>query len=105
VPNGFVSATGLDRLRHLPRYLEAIAVRVRKLVDNPGRDRQLMNEFDTARQAYEQAGGTLPIAPDADPSLVRVRWMLEELRVGLFAQELRTAETVSVQRVQKALAG
>ncbi|UOQ88473.1 ATP-dependent RNA helicase HrpA [Agromyces endophyticus] len=105
VPNGFVSATGLERLRHLPRYLEAIAVRVRKLVDNPGRDRQLMNEFDVARQAYEKAGGTLPIAPDADPSLVRVRWMLEELRVGLFAQELRTAETVSVQRVQKALAG
>lgn len=105
VPNGFVSATGLERLRHLPRYLEAITARVRKLVDNPGRDRQLMNEFDVARSAYEKAGGTLPIDAEADPVLVRVRWMLEELRVGLFAQELRTAETVSVQRVQKALAG
>ena len=49
--------------------------------------------------------GVLPIDPEADPTLVRVRWMLEELRVGLFAQELRTAETVSVQRIRKALAG
>lgn len=104
VPAGFVSTTGLDRLRHLPRYLEAIAVRVRKLVDNPGRDRQAMNQLEPAVAAFEAAGGRIPIDPEADPRLVRVRWMLEELRVGLFAQELRTAETVSPQRVAKALA-
>ncbi|MBM7505466.1 ATP-dependent RNA helicase HrpA [Agromyces aurantiacus] len=104
VPSGFVSATGLERLRHLPRYVEAITVRVRRMQDNPGRDRQLVTEFDQARAAYEKAGGTIPIDPEADPALVRVRWMLEELRVGLFAQELRTAETVSVKRVVKALA-
>jgi len=103
VPPGFVSTTGLERLRHLPRYLEAITVRVRRMQENPGRDRQLLTEFEQARTAYEKAGGTFPIDPEADPRLVRVRWMLEELRVGLFAQELRTAETVSVKRIAKAL--
>jgi len=105
VPAGFVSATGLERLRHLPRYLEAIVVRVRKLVENPGRDRQAMNQLEPSIAAFEAAGGRIPIDPEAPPHLVRVRWMLEELRVGLFAQELRTAETVSPQRIAKALAG
>jgi ATP-dependent helicase HrpA len=105
VPAGFVSATGLERLRHLPRYLEAITIRVRKLVENPGRDRQAMNQLEPTITAFEAAGGRIPIDPEAPVHLVRVRWMLEELRVGLFAQELRTAETVSPQRIAKALAG
>jgi ATP-dependent helicase HrpA len=105
VPSGFVSATGLDRLRHLPRYLEAITLRVRKLVENPGRDRQAMNQLEASIAAFERAGGTIPIDPEAPERLVRVRWMLEELRVSLFAQELRTAEAVSPQRIAKALAG
>jgi ATP-dependent helicase HrpA len=105
VPAGFVSATGLERLRHLPRYLEAISIRVRKLVENPGRDRQAMNQLEPTMTAFEAAGGRIPIDPEAPAPLVRVRWMLEELRVGLFAQELRTAETVSPQRIAKALAG
>ncbi|MFF2372603.1 ATP-dependent RNA helicase HrpA [Agromyces sp. NPDC058110] len=105
VPAGFVSATGLERLRHLPRYLDAINARVAKLVENPGRDRQAMNQFTPAFDAFEAAGGRMPIDPEAPERLVRVRWMLEELRVSLFAQELRTAETVSPQRIAKALAG
>ena len=104
VPGGFVSATGLERLRHLPRYLEGIALRVRKLVDNPGRDRQSMNQLEGSIAAFEAAGGRIPIDVEAPERLIRVRWMLEELRVGLFAQELRTAETVSPQRIAKALA-
>ena len=104
VPAGFVSATGLERLRHLPRYLEGIALRVRKLVENPGRDRQSMNQLEGSVAAFEAAGGRIPIDTEAPERLIRVRWMLEELRVGLFAQELRTAETVSPQRIAKALA-
>jgi ATP-dependent helicase HrpA len=105
VPAGFVSTTGLERLRHMPRYLEAITIRIRKLVENPGRDRQAMNQLEPTITAFEAAGGRIPIDPEAPAHLVRVRWMLEELRVGLFAQELRTAETVSPQRIAKALAG
>lgn len=104
VPAGFVSATGLERLRHLPRYLEGITLRVRKLVENPGRDRQSMNQVEGSVVAFEAAGGRIPIDTEAPERLIRVRWMLEELRVGLFAQELRTAETVSPQRIAKALA-
>jgi ATP-dependent RNA helicase HrpA len=104
VPAGFVSATGLERLRHLPRYLEAIVLRVRKLVENPGRDRQALTQLEPSIAAFEAAGGRIPIDPEAPERLVRVRWMLEELRVGLFAQELRTAETVSPQRIARALA-
>ncbi|WP_350349365.1 ATP-dependent RNA helicase HrpA [Agromyces sp. G08B096] len=105
VPSGFVSATGLERLRHLPRYLEGITLRVRKLQADPGRDRRFMTEFEGALSSYTKAGGTVPIPPDADDRLVRARWMLEELRIGLFAQELRAAEPVSPQRIAKALAG
>ncbi len=105
VPAGFVSATGIERLRHLPRYLDAMNLRVRKLVENPGRDRQAMNQLEPSIAAFEAAGGRIPIDPESPPQLVRVRWMLEELRVSLFAQELRTAEPVSPQRIAKALAG
>ncbi len=105
VHGGFVSATGIERLRHLPRYLDAMNLRVRKLVENPGRDRQAMNQLESSIAAFEAAGGRIPIDPESPPQLVRVRWMLEELRVSLFAQELRTAEPVSPQRIAKALAG
>jgi ATP-dependent helicase HrpA len=100
---GFVSATGLARLQHLPRYLEGAKVRLEALPDNPGRDRAWMTEFERAAAAFTEAGGAIPLAPDAPAHLVRARWLLEELRVGLFAQRLGTAEQVSVQRIQKAL--
>jgi ATP-dependent helicase HrpA len=102
---GFVSATGLPQLRHLPRYLGGISARIPKLVDNPGRDRVWMNEVQAATARYTDAGGTLPLTMPAPPSLVRARWMLEELRISLFAQELKAAESVSLQRIQKVLAG
>ncbi|WP_345751106.1 ATP-dependent RNA helicase HrpA [Microbacterium rhizophilus] len=100
---GFVSATGLARLQHLPRYLEGARLRLEVLPDNPGRDRAWMTELERATAAYTEAGGTIPLPQDAPAHLARARWLLEELRVGLFAQRLGTAEQVSVQRVQKAL--
>ena len=105
VHNGFVRETGLDRLRHLPRYLAGIKIRLAQLPDHPGRDRAWMTEFERARRAFDDAGGEIPLPPRAGERIVRARWLLEELRVGLFAQRLGTAETVSVQRVAKSLAG
>ncbi|GGO58792.1 ATP-dependent helicase [Microbacterium nanhaiense] len=101
---GFVRETGLARLRHLPRYLEGARIRATQLADAAGRDRAWMTEFEKAAKLFSDAGGTIPLDERADDTIVRVRWMLEELRVGLFAQRLGTAETVSVQRIQKALA-
>ncbi|MGO1954694.1 ATP-dependent RNA helicase HrpA [Microbacterium sp.] len=105
LPKGFVLATGLDRLRHLPRYLEGILVRLETLPDHPGRDRQWMTEYEKARAAYDEAGGEIPLDAGSPEHIERARWMLEELRVSLFAQRLGTAETISVQRIQKALRG
>jgi ATP-dependent helicase HrpA len=102
---GFVSATGLTRLQHLPRYLEGARLRLEALPDNPGRDRAWMTELERASAAFAEAGGRIPLPSDAPAHLVRARWMLEELRVGLFAQRLGTAEPVSVQRLQKLLRG
>ncbi|BDZ44743.1 hypothetical protein GCM10025866_06520 [Naasia aerilata] len=101
---GFVSATGLEQLRRVPVYLAGIAFRVGKLAENPGRDRVWQNEVQTATERYVSAGGTLPLPADADPRLARVRWMLEELRLSLFAQQLGAAGPVSLQRIARALA-
>jgi ATP-dependent helicase HrpA len=101
---GFISATGLERLRRLPVYLDGIAHRVVKLAENPSRDRVWMAEVQQATARYVSAGGELPLTPGAPPALVRARWMLEELRLSLFAQHLGTSEPVSLQRITKALA-
>lgn len=100
---GFVSHTGLDRLERVVVYLQAIQLRMKSLSENPGRDRAWQNDIDRALELFRDAGGEMPLAPDAPEHLQRARWLIEELRVSLFAQQLRTAEPVSLQRVQKAL--
>jgi ATP-dependent helicase HrpA len=84
-------------------YLAAIVHRIGKLGDNLGRDRVWMTEVQTATARYELAGGSLPLAPDSAAPLVRARWLLEELRLSLFAQHLGTSEPVSLQRIVRAL--
>jgi ATP-dependent helicase HrpA len=103
VYNGFIAATGLERLRRIPVYLDGLSYRVGKLAENSSRDRAWMSEVQLATQRYVAAGGTLPLAVGAEPRIARVRWMLEELRLSLFAQQLPTAEPVSLQRITKAL--
>ena len=100
---GFISRTGAAQLRHLPRYLRAIVARLEKLPTAVAQDRVAQNEALAATAKYIAARGTLPLTPDASTTLIRVRWLLEEFRVSLFAQHLRTAEPVSIQRIQKAL--
>lgn len=102
---GFVSATGIERLRHLPRYLGAITERFGKIGENVGRDRVWLNEVQAAQELYRSAGGVVPLPAHAPENLARARWMIEELRVSFFAQGLGTAESVSLQRIRKVLAG
>jgi ATP-dependent helicase HrpA len=102
---GFVSATGTTRLRRIPVYLAALAHRITRLADNLGRDRVWLAEVQQATERYVSAGGDLPLQPNAPEHLRHARWMLEELRVGLFAQHLPTAEPVSLQRITKVLGG
>ncbi|PVE90941.1 ATP-dependent RNA helicase HrpA [Microbacterium sp. TPD7012] len=102
---GFVSAAGVERLAHFPRYLEGMLDRLKTLTNEPGKDRARMTEFERMAKAFEDAGGTTPLAADAAPALIEVRWLLEEYRISVFAQRLGTAQAVSPQRIMKALAG
>jgi ATP-dependent helicase HrpA len=100
---GFLRITGMTQLRRVPVYLAGITHRVGKLADAPGRDRVWLTEVEQATALYRDAGGTLPLTATTAAALVPVRWMLEELRLSLFAQQLGTAGTVSIQRIRKAL--
>ncbi len=101
---GFVSAVGVERLAHFPRYLEGMLERLRTLASEPGKDRARMSEYERMAKAFEDAGGTIPLPPAAPAPLVESRWLLEEYRVSVFAQRLGTAQPVSPQRIMKALA-
>jgi len=101
---GFVTATGAQRLPDLTRYLQAIARRLDKLPRDPDRDRDWMHRVQAVAQAYQQlpqqAGSN---GGDESPELQRIRWMIEELRVSYFAQELRTPYPVSDKRIYQAM--
>jgi ATP-dependent helicase HrpA len=101
---GFLRLTSVTQLRRVPVYLAGLTHRVTKLADAPGRDRVWLTEVEQATALYLDAGGTLPLTTTAAARLIPVRWMLEELRLSIFAQQLGTAGTVSVQRIRKALA-
>ena len=101
---GFVTATGYRRLRHLTRYLRAVGWRLDKLPENPARDAANMAVAQRVEQAYRRTVADLPVPRRDDPDVQEVRWMLEELRVSLFAQTLGTLAPVSENRVLAALA-
>jgi ATP-dependent helicase HrpA len=101
---GFAGLAGVARLRRMPVYLAGLLHRIARLADNPGRDRAWQTEVEQAENLYLDAGGTLPLTPETPAKLAEVRWMLEELRLSLFAQHLGAAGPVSVQRIRKALA-
>ncbi|WP_207657001.1 ATP-dependent RNA helicase HrpA [Actinomadura rubteroloni] len=101
---GFVTDTGRQRLPDLARYLKALEIRLDKLPENPGRDRQLAHQAETLDHEYEAALRRLPPARRDDEPARAVRWMLEEYRVSLFAQQLGTRFPVSDKRIRKALA-
>jgi ATP-dependent helicase HrpA len=99
VPKRFALDTPWAQLQHLPRYLKAITTRLDKLRADPARDSKLMGEVKPLEQRYTRRVAELKGVRDA--RLDDFRWQLEELRVSLFAQELRTPQPVSVKRLDK----
>ncbi|WP_323120623.1 ATP-dependent RNA helicase HrpA [Burkholderia alba] len=95
----FVIDTPYPQLAHFPRYLKGIALRIDKLKADPARDARQFADLQPLAQHYQRAvsqrGGV------ADARLAEFRWLLEELRISLFAQELRTPMPVSVKRLHK----
>ena len=104
----FIADTPFERLQHFPRYLKAIVLRLDKLRGNGGngesgaaRDARLFAEFSPLWTAYERRAQQLARQGAANPAIEQFRWQLEELRVQLFAQELRTPAPVSAKRLHK----
>ncbi len=100
---GFVSATGYRRLPQLSRYLTGIERRLDRLPQSPSRDAANMAVAQRAAQAYRETLAELPPGRRRDPDVTEIRWLLEELRVSLFAQTLGTRVPVSENRILTAL--
>jgi ATP-dependent helicase HrpA len=102
VPKRFVRQTPWAQLAHLPRYLKAVTLRLEKWRSDPGRDTARMTELRPLEQNFLRLLAERKGVHDA--RLEEFRWLLEELRVSFFAQELRTPQPVSVKRLEKAWA-
>jgi ATP-dependent helicase HrpA len=104
----FVSDTPYAQLVHFPRYLKAIAMRIDKLRSNPSRDAQCQKEWESVTRPWQKlvqgSRGSASYAMTEDQALTDFRWQLEELRVALYAQELKTPSPMSLKRLEKVLA-
>ena len=97
----FILATSFERLQHYPRYLKAAVLRLDKLRADAPRDAASMAEWQRLAKPFERERAARRQAGVDDPFIEDFRWLLEELRVSLFAQELRTPTPVSVKRLAK----
>ena len=98
---GFLARTPWERLEHIPRYLRGYALRLQKYRANPERDQKHAAHVATLWSNYEARAKADREAGRADPKLEEFRWLIEELRISLFAQELRTPFPVSAKRLQR----
>ena len=101
---GFVTAAGLGRLRDLARYLRGVQVRIDKLADSPGRDTTQQPLIDAIEGEYADLLDELDPLERDRADVREIGWLVEELRISLFAQSVGTAQTVSAKRVRKAMA-
>ncbi|MTE13617.1 ATP-dependent RNA helicase HrpA [Nocardia aurantiaca] len=100
---GFISEWGSARLRELPRYLEAARLRLEALPASANRDRAGMADLDRVHAAYDRLVSSLPESRRGGRDIVEIWWMIEELRVSLFAQQLGTPYPVSAKRIERAI--
>ena len=100
MPKQFIATTPWPQLQHFARYLKAITLRLDKYRADPARDAQRLTELKGQEQRYWRLVAERKGAQDA--RMLEFRWLLEELRVSFFAQELRTPQPVSVKRLDKA---
>jgi ATP-dependent helicase HrpA len=99
VPDRFASVHGKKRLAELPRYLQAMDVRLDKLAEDPARDLRALAEVTRVQADLADLRRRVP----PSPALTEIRWMIEELRISVFAQPMRTRYPVSPQRIWKAM--
>ena len=100
MPKNFMATTPWPQLQHCARYLKAVTLRLDKYRADPARDAQRLAELKPQEQRYWRLVADRKGAQDA--RMLEFRWLLEELRVSFFAQELRTPQPVSIKRLEKA---
>ena len=103
VYRGFVTGNGFRRLGDTLRYLQAIEKRLEKMAIDPHRDRAQMLKVESVQQAWQQWLNKLPPNRREDDDVREIRWMIEELRVSFFAQQLGTPYPISDKRVLQAM--
>ncbi|MCX5045935.1 ATP-dependent RNA helicase HrpA [Aldersonia sp. NBC_00410] len=101
--DGFVADLGAARLRELPRYLEGALVRLQALPSSAARDRAGMTVLDRVYAHYERLLASLPSERAAAPDVLAISWLIEELRISLFAQRVGTPIPVSEKRIERAI--
>lgn len=101
LPQNAITVHGMQNLQHLPRYIEAIRVRLEHLETEPERDEERQSEVANARNYLEQHMDRLPANRRKTRAYKDVMWRIQELRVSLFAQHLGTQKPVSVRRIEK----
>ena len=102
IDKSFITDNPLERLKHFPRYLKACSIRIDKCRNDPQRDKtQLASWHQAATPYFRFLKEHRRQSATNDPKIAEYRWQLEELRVSLFAQELRTPFPVSVKRLLK----
>jgi ATP-dependent helicase HrpA len=102
MPRDFVLVTPPAWLGHLPRFIRGITVRLERLI-NAGlvKDQQGMEQIVALERAYQERAAKHARENVTDEGLVQYRWMLEEFRVSLFAQELKTSIPISCKRLSE----
>ncbi len=101
VYKGCFSQTPWENISQLPRYLKALRLRIEKQPSNPGRDGKNAASVGLIWQNWEALVDKQNKADKLSSKVMEFRWLIEELRVSLFAQELKTPFPVSIKRLEK----
>ena len=99
VPKRFLDYTPWDQIPELPRYLKAISIRAERAALNPGKDQDRQKQIQPYEQAWKTWAARKPTDPTELATLREFRWLVEEYKVSLFAQELGTKKPVSPARL------
>ncbi|WP_442873658.1 ATP-dependent RNA helicase HrpA [Corynebacterium sp. SCR221107] len=103
LPEHAVAKYGLPRLKHLPRYLQAMSIRLEEMDRNPSKDQQRQDIVNNLEAQLAQAMKAKPHNSVRVSDIRDIQWMIQELRVSLFAQRLGTAQSVSERKIAKAI--
>ncbi len=103
VPPSFLAEVPFERLAHLPRYLRALRIRAEKASLNPAKDQERVRQLAPYAEALRKFMASPPVSEAARREAEELRWMLEEFKVSVFAQEVGTAAPISAKRLDQQL--